>query len=84
VVLTKALMDFTGACEVAGITVVPDPRMPAGIAALASLAGKPSMHFRAPTPPPADAPWSRPDATILDDIRQAERDDRERTSRPFE
>jgi hypothetical protein len=35
-------------------------------------------------PPPADAPWSRPDATILDDLRQVERDDRERTSRPFD
>jgi hypothetical protein len=34
--------------------------------------------------PPADAPWSRPDATILDDLRQVERDDRERTSRPHE
>lgn len=82
-VLTATLKDYTGACEVAGVMIVPDPRMPAGIAALASLSGKPSMHFRPPTPP-ADAPWSRPDANPLEDIRQIVRDDRERRSRPFE
>jgi hypothetical protein len=57
--------------------------MPHGVAVLASLAGKPG-RVRPPAPPPADAPWSRPDATVLADLRQVERDDRARTMRPFE
>jgi hypothetical protein len=36
-----------------------------------------------PLPAPADAPWSRPDAKPLEDIREIERADRRRTSRPF-
>lgn len=84
-VITAALTDYTGACEVAGVMIVPDQRMPSGVMALASPGRPPAfMRLADPLVITAGQPWSRPDATPLDDIRQIERDDRERTSRPFE
>lgn len=53
-VLTRALMDYTGASEVAGIMILPDPRMPEGLAAVTSGSGRP-VFMKLPDPrPPAD------------------------------
>jgi hypothetical protein len=80
-VITGALAAYTGAVTVLGITIVPDVRMPPGTAALLSPGCKP-VPFALPGPPPGGQPWSRPGATPLQDIREIEREGRQRTSRP--
>jgi hypothetical protein len=56
--VTAALMAYTGASEVMGIMVVPDPRMAAGLAGVCSAAGRPSfMHLGTPARPPWTDPW---------------------------
>jgi hypothetical protein len=78
-------MDYTGACEVAGVMIVPDPRMPYGVLAITSPGSKPAfMRLAGPQVIKAGRPWSRPDADPLEDVRAIEREDRERTSRPFD
>jgi hypothetical protein len=64
-VITAALRGYTGAVTVLGITIIPDPRMPPGVAALVSPGTAPAPF----AVPDAGRPWSRPGATPLQDIR---------------
>jgi hypothetical protein len=63
-VIAGALAAYTGAVTVLGITVIPDVRMPPGVAAVVSPGCKPAP-FTLPGPPSGGQPWSRPDATPL-------------------